>query len=104
MVIPQCLVILGIESFSGNPHDSQKKKFRRRAAIEPVIGFLKQHFRMEQNYLSGDKSPKINALLAAAAWNFKKLMEKIKQKGKNFFFEILRQLFFIEIPNLKTSY
>ena len=59
---------------------------------------------MGQNYLHGDKSPKINALLAAAAWNFKKLMEKIKQKGKSFFFEIHQQLFFFEIQKLKTSY
>ncbi|MCK9410658.1 MAG: hypothetical protein M0Q53_00060 [Prolixibacteraceae bacterium] len=29
---------------------------------------------MKQNYLHGDKSPKINASLAASAWNFKKLM------------------------------
>ncbi len=65
---------------------------------------LKQHFRMGQNYLHGDKSPKINALLAAAAWNFKKLMEKIKLKSKNFFFAILQQLFFFEIPKLKLSY
>ncbi len=32
---------------------------------------------MGQTYINGDKSPKINALLAAAAWNFMKLMEKI---------------------------
>jgi len=31
------------------------------------------------------------------------LMEKIKQKSKNFLFEILQQLFFFEIPKLKMS-
>jgi len=59
---------------------------------------------MGQNYLNSDKSPNINALLAAAGWNFKKLMEKIKKKSKNFFFEILQQLFFFEIQILKTNY
>ncbi len=32
---------------------SKRKKFRRRAAIKPVIGHLKTAFRMTQNYLSG---------------------------------------------------
>lgn len=141
MVNPNNLVVLGIESFEGNPHDSQtieplinqietnfqykpqeviydrggrgrksingvlistpgkplkrdsayakrvkRKKFRRRAAIEPVIGHLKKYFRMEQNYLHGDKSPKINALLAATGWNFKKMMEKLKAELKNLIF------------------
>ncbi|MDP3461408.1 MAG: hypothetical protein Q8S18_01330, partial [Bacteroidales bacterium] len=43
-------------------------------------------FRMEQNYLHGDKSPKINALLAATGWNFKKMMEKLKAELKNLIF------------------
>lgn len=64
--------------------DSQKrtkrKKFRRRAAIEPVIGHLKTDFRMGQNYLSGIKSPKINAMLAATGWNLKKMMEKLRKE------------------------
>jgi IS5 family transposase len=74
----------------------KRKKFRRRAAIEPVIGHLKKYFRMEQNYLQGDKSPKINALLAAAGWNFKKMMEKLKADFKNLIFWIIKslQLFF----------
>jgi transposase, IS5 family len=158
MVNPKSLVILAIESFKGNPHDShtiepllnqieknfqyqpqeivydrggrgkseingvsistpnkplkrdseyikrvKRKKFRRRAAIEPVIGHLKQHFRMGQNYLSGDNSPKINALLAAAAWNFKKLMEELKTKLKNFLFSIFQQLFLEKLQILKTN-
>lgn len=30
---------------------------------------------MLQNYLGSENSPKINALLASAAWNFKKWMD-----------------------------
>lgn len=129
------LVVLAVDSFKGNPHDSKtieplldqmeknldylpeevvydrggrgrskikgvqistpkpplktdstyqrlkkRKKFRRRAAIEPVIGHLKKYFRMEQNYLHGANSPKINAMLAATGWNLKKLMNKLKQE------------------------
>lgn len=58
----------------------KRKKFRRRAAIEPIIGHLKTEFRMEQNYLTGEKSPQINAFLAATGWNLKKMMEKLKQE------------------------
>jgi IS5 family transposase len=58
---------------------TKRRKFRRRAAIEPVIGHLKKELRMGQNYLLGDKSPGINALLAAAGWNMKKMMEKLKK-------------------------
>jgi len=46
---------------------SKRKKFRRRAAIEPVIGHLKSHYRMGQNYLSGSTSSQINAFLPQQA-------------------------------------
>lgn len=55
-------------------------KFRRRAAIEPIIGHLKTDFRMGQNYLWGEQSPQINAFLAAMGWNLKKMMKKLKQE------------------------
>jgi IS5 family transposase len=135
MVNPKNLVILAVQGFEGNPHDSKtiepllnqmqknlnylpeeviydrggrgrtningvtisipklplkrdnrytrlkkRKKFRRRAAIEPVIGHLKKEFRMGQNYLNGTNSPRINAMLAATGWNLKKLMEKLKKE------------------------
>ena len=54
----------------------KRKKFRRRAAIEPVNAHLKTDFRMAENYLLGDIYVQINALLSAAAWNMKKWMEK----------------------------
>jgi len=60
----------------------KRKKFRRRAAIEPVIGHLKSEFRMAQNYLHGNDSPQINAFLAATGWNLKKLMTKLRNELK----------------------
>jgi IS5 family transposase len=147
LINPKNLIVLGVESFLGNPHDSQtieplldqaekllnykpeeviydrggkgrseingvkistpskptkgmseyqkrakRQKFRRRAAIEPVIGHLKQHFRMGQNYLHGVNSPIINAMLAAAGWNFKKMMEKLKKEFLFFIFQYLSQI------------
>jgi len=41
----------------------KRKKFRRRAAIEPVIGHLKTDFRMGQNYLHGTDSVGIGILV-----------------------------------------
>jgi len=35
---------------------------------------------MGQNYLTGVKSPIINAMLAATGWNLKKIMKKLKQE------------------------
>ena len=59
----------------------KRKKFRRRAAIEPVIGHLKKYFRMGQNYLHGRFSPQMNAFLAAAGWNLKKMMLQLKEEA-----------------------
>jgi len=63
----------------------KRKNFRRRAAIEPVIGHLKTDFRMGQNYLHGKNSPQINAFLAATGWNLKKMMRKLKLELKKIF-------------------
>lgn len=55
-------------------YQKQKKreKFKRRAAIEPIIGHLKSDFRLARNYLKGFIGDQINLLLAATAWNLKK--------------------------------
>ena len=57
--------------------NKKRKKFRRRAAIEPLIGHLKTDHRMDKNYLFGMEGAQINALLSAAAWNFKKFMQTL---------------------------
>jgi len=54
--------------------EEKRIKFRRRAAIEPVIGHLKSDHRMARNYLKGFKGDEINLLLAASAFNLKKWM------------------------------
>jgi len=63
----------------------KRKNFRRRAAIEPVIGHLKTDFRMAQNYLHGDNSSEINAFLAATGWNLKKMMRQLKLEIQKIF-------------------
>lgn len=70
----------------------KRKKFRTRAAIEPIIGHLKTDFRLAQNYFQGEIGPQMNALLSATAWNLKKMMEILKDKSKNcllYFFQLI---------------
>jgi Transposase DDE domain len=51
-----------------------KREMRRRAAIEPVIGHLKNEHRMRRNYLAHAQGDAINAILAAAGYNFRLLL------------------------------
>lgn len=46
----------------------------QRAGIEPVIGHLKQSYRLSRNYLKGILGDNMNVILAAAAMNFKRRM------------------------------
>jgi len=66
-----------------NEYEKRKARarFRRRAAIEPIIGHLKTDYRLARNFLKGIIGDSINLMLAAAAFNFKKWMRKMK----NFF-------------------
>jgi IS5 family transposase len=72
----------------------QRKKCRARAAIESIIGHLKTDFRLAQNYLHGEQGIQINALMAACAWNLKKMMEKLRENGDRLFCLIFFRYFF----------
>jgi transposase, IS5 family len=51
-----------------------KREMKRRAAIEPVIGHLKNEHRMDRNYLAGRNGDATNAILAAVGYNFRRLI------------------------------
>jgi transposase, IS5 family len=53
---------------------AKRKRHSKRAAIEPVIGHLKANYRMSRNFYKGLQGDIINVLLAAAAMNFKRVM------------------------------
>ena len=55
--------------------DSLWRWMKRRAAVEPSIGHLKQEHRMDRNRLKGVEGDKINATLSAAGMNFRKLLK-----------------------------
>jgi transposase, IS5 family len=63
-----------------------RREMRRRAAVEPVIGHLKDGHRMRRNHLKGRDGDRINAVLAATGSNFSLLLRWLK--------ELLRVLLF----------
>jgi len=75
----------------------QKRKlrngFKRRAAIEPKIGHLKQDHRLSRNFYKGIKGDNINVMLAAAGMNFKRMINKWKINPLLFFSHIFETLF-----------
>lgn len=76
----------------------KRQKFRRRAAIEPIIGHLKSDHRMARNFLKGFKGDEVNLLLAASAFNLKKWM-------RLYFFAIyLGQYTFMEAILVEIKY
>ena len=56
--------------------DKQRERKRtlckKRSSIEPVIGHLKQDYRLCRNFLKGFIGDQLNLLMAACAWNLKK--------------------------------
>jgi IS5 family transposase len=80
------------------PYQSRtmRRKCRKRAAIEPIIGHVKYDCRMIRNYLKGTIGNDVNAFLAAAGFNFKGLLNRIKE-------EILWLIFSMQYFHLKLS-
>ena len=55
-----------------------KRLMKRRAAVEPVIGHLKNGHRMNRNYLAHRQGDAINPILAAAGYNFRLILKWIR--------------------------
>jgi IS5 family transposase len=81
-----------------------KKGFKRRAAIEPKIGHLKQDHRLSRNFYSGIKGDNINVMLAAAAMNFKRMMNKWKQNPLLFLFQFFQNIIHFSKRNIFKFY
>ena len=77
----ECTAVIIPQAPSTKTTEHKKRKarrdFDRRSAIEPVIGHVKNDFRLARNYLKGIIDDSINLLLAAAAFNFRKLMRSV---------------------------
>lgn len=87
---------------SANNYQKQKlrSQFRARAGIEPIIGHLKQDHRMGRNYLLDDVGDIVNTLLAAAGFNLRKMLQRLKAGALNIFDLIRNYIFRMETaPN-----
>jgi len=83
----------------------QKKSFRRRAAIEPIIGHTKAEHRLSRNFYKGEFGDAINVILAAAAFNFKRMMNKYKNILDYIFLQIQARIFWnIYVPQYKLTF
>ena len=69
-----------------------KEDHRKRASIEPVIGHLKTDHRLGRNFYKGIVGDNINIMLAAAAFNFKRMMNKWKSSVFLLFQNLIIQL------------
>jgi transposase, IS5 family len=56
---------------------SEQRRRRRRSAVEPKIGHLKSDHRMDRCFLAGLTGDAINAVLAAAGSNLRKLLRRL---------------------------
>ena len=65
------------KKLSAYQRKKQRKRNGRRAAIEPVIGHLKNDHRMARCFLKGAEGAGQNLALAAAAWNLKKWINEL---------------------------
>lgn len=78
---------------------SIRKLWKRRSAIEPVIGHLKQDNRLNCNRLKGKLGDKLNAILSACGFNFRKLLRAIAL----FFVSILKMAIFAILAEEKRT-
>ncbi|MEK6674490.1 MAG: IS5 family transposase [Planctomycetota bacterium] len=61
---------------SGDATRAERRRRRRRSAIEPKIGHLKSDHRMDRCFLNGLAGDAINAVLAAAGSNLRKILRR----------------------------
>ncbi|MEW5704352.1 MAG: IS5 family transposase [Pseudomonadota bacterium] len=75
-----------------------RREMKRRAAVEPVIGHLKAEHRMDRNHLKGRDGDRINAVLAAAGYNFGLLLRWLAA-----FWRALFQAFLQSAPTARSA-
>jgi transposase, IS5 family len=74
---------------------SIRREMKRRAAVEPVIGLVKAEHRMDRNYLKRRVGDRVNAVLAAAGYNFGLLLRWLA--------ELLRAIIAETVPAQKIA-
>ena len=83
---------------SANRSRSERRRRRRRSAIEPKIGHLKSDHRMDRCFLTGLAGDAINAVLAAAGSNLRKLLGRLAAALISW-----RHVFAARLPTLRLA-
>ena len=86
-----------------------RQQFRARAGIEPVIGHVKHDHRMLRNYLLDHIGDTMNSILAAAGFNLRKMLRRLKSGAKlifeifeNFILTLGRNLVFLLLGKMRV--
>ncbi len=89
------IIIPDTGSKNRTAYEKQKLRngFKRRAAIEAKIAHLKQDHRLSRNFYKGIKGDNNNVMLAAAAMNFKRMINKWKLNPLLFLFRFFQTIF-----------
>ncbi len=93
--------IIHVPKPNKNITQKQRNKHSKRAAIEPVIGHLKQDYRLCRNYLKGILGDNMNLILAAAAMNFKRRINLWRTEAINcwlLIYKLLINAYWIFMP------
>ena len=77
-----------------------KRDLRRRSAVEPVIGHAKSDHRMGRNFLKGVHGDAANAVLAAAGYNFGRLLAWLAILRRAFVMAVLAALSHVDLAPL----
>ncbi len=82
-----------------------RKWMKRRAAIEPTIGHLKSDHRLSRNYLRGRHGDRANVVLAAAGYNFAKLLAGFSRAWSKLreIYPCSRSIFVLRRPALSVA-
>ena len=79
-------------------HGQIKRELKRRSAIEPIIGHMKNEGHLGCNHLQGRLGDKINAIMAAVGYNFRLLIKWVK-----LFLQIFIQLLYKNLIPISTK-
>ena len=73
-------------------HGQIKRELRRKSAIEPVIGHLKEDSHLGRNFLKGRHGDQANAVLSAIGYNFRLILKWLRRLWLQFLEAVIRSL------------
>jgi transposase, IS5 family len=78
---------------------SIKKHIKRRQAIEPIIGHMKEDGKLGRNYLKGIEGNEINAILSGVGFNIRTILNKINL----IYLQLFQRLYLVFAPGFRLD-